>query len=44
MTIWYILWPFGTFFKFWYNAARKIWQPWFTIISNLGFFLFSKVR
>jgi hypothetical protein len=33
--IWYILWPFGTFyiwlfgifFTFWYVVPRKIWQP-----------------
>jgi hypothetical protein len=28
MTIWYILWQFGTFFPFWYVKLRKIWQPW----------------
>jgi hypothetical protein len=27
MTIWYILWPFGIFFPFWYVVPRKIWQP-----------------
>jgi hypothetical protein len=26
--IWDILGPFGTFFRFWYNVARKIWQTW----------------
>jgi hypothetical protein len=25
--IWYILWPFGIFFPFWYVVQRKIWQP-----------------
>jgi hypothetical protein len=28
MTIWYILCSLGTFFRFWYHAQRKIWQPW----------------
>jgi hypothetical protein len=35
MAIWEILWPLGTFcvhlvhfFQSWYNAPRKIWQPW----------------
>jgi hypothetical protein len=27
MTIWYILYSFGTFFRFWYHAPRKILQP-----------------
>jgi hypothetical protein len=27
MTIWYILYSFGTFFRFWYHVPRKIWQP-----------------
>jgi hypothetical protein len=27
VTIWYILWSFGTFFSFWYVVPRKIWQP-----------------
>jgi hypothetical protein len=27
MTIWYILYSFGTFFRVWYLAPRKIWQP-----------------
>jgi hypothetical protein len=26
--IWYILCSFGTFSQIWYNAPRKIWQPW----------------
>jgi hypothetical protein len=21
---------FGTFFRFWYHAPRKIWQPWWS--------------
>jgi hypothetical protein len=35
MTVWYILWPFGTFcvhlthfFPFWYHVPRKILQSW----------------
>jgi hypothetical protein len=28
MTIWYILYSFGTFFRFWYHVPRKIWQAW----------------
>jgi hypothetical protein len=27
MAILNILWPFGTFFPFWYIVPRKIWQP-----------------
>jgi hypothetical protein len=27
LAIWYILYSFGTFFRFWYHAPRKIWQP-----------------
>jgi hypothetical protein len=34
VAIWYILWPFGSFygylvylFQFWYVAQIKIWQP-----------------
>jgi hypothetical protein len=27
LTIWYILYSFGTFFRFWYRVPRKIWQP-----------------
>jgi hypothetical protein len=27
MAIWYILCLLGTFFPFWYQAPRKIWQP-----------------
>jgi hypothetical protein len=27
MNIWYNLCSFGTFFRFWYHAPRKIWQP-----------------
>jgi hypothetical protein len=34
LDIWDIVWPFGAFcinlvhfFRFWYNVARKIWQP-----------------
>jgi hypothetical protein len=26
--IWYILCSLVTFFRFWYHASRKIWQPW----------------
>jgi hypothetical protein len=26
MTNWYILYSFGTFFRFWYHVPRKIWQ------------------
>jgi hypothetical protein len=26
--IWYILWWFGTFFRFWYHVPRSLWQPW----------------
>jgi hypothetical protein len=28
MAIWYILYPLGTFFRFWYQVPREIWQPW----------------
>jgi hypothetical protein len=35
-----ILWPFGTFcvllvhfFWFWFHVPRKIWQPWYLLIS-----------
>jgi hypothetical protein len=28
MTIGYLLCSFGTFLRFWYQAPRKIWQPW----------------
>jgi hypothetical protein len=28
MAIWYILCPFGTFFRFLYHVPGKIWQPW----------------
>jgi hypothetical protein len=28
MTIWYILYSFGTFFRLWYHEPRQIWQPW----------------
>jgi hypothetical protein len=31
MTIWYILFPFGTIFWFWYHVPRQIWQPWSTL-------------
>jgi hypothetical protein len=27
MTIWYIFYSLGTFFRFWYHVPRKIWQP-----------------
>jgi hypothetical protein len=27
MNIWFHLCLFGTFFRFWYHATRKIWQP-----------------
>jgi hypothetical protein len=23
----YLMWPFSTFFPFWYITSRKIWQP-----------------
>jgi hypothetical protein len=28
VTIWYISCWWGTFFRFWNHAPRKIWQPW----------------
>jgi hypothetical protein len=39
MTIWYILYSFGTFFRFWYHVPRKIWQPW---LKRYLFFLPSE--
>jgi hypothetical protein len=27
VAIWYILWPFGILFPFWYVVLRQIWQP-----------------
>jgi hypothetical protein len=30
MTIWYIWYSLGNFFRFWYQALRKIWQPCFS--------------
>jgi hypothetical protein len=34
ITIRYILCSFGTFFRFWYHAPRKIWQPWLKTAQN----------
>jgi hypothetical protein len=31
MIIWYILYSFGTFFRFWCHVPRKIWQPSFRL-------------
>jgi hypothetical protein len=36
MTIQHIVCSFGTFFRFWCNAPRKIWQPWFESGSRRG--------
>jgi hypothetical protein len=33
VAIWYILRPFGIFFRFWHLSPRKIWQPWFSAIT-----------
>jgi hypothetical protein len=32
MDISYISWIFGIVFPFWYVVARKIWQPWVTVL------------
>jgi hypothetical protein len=36
MTIWYILYSFGTFSGFWYRVPRKIWQPWYVDVAYLA--------
>jgi hypothetical protein len=27
VAIWYIMWPNGIFYPFWYIASREFWQP-----------------
>jgi hypothetical protein len=50
MAICLILWPFGAFychlvyfFPFWYDAPRKIWQPWLSLqkLGRADFHVFS---
>jgi hypothetical protein len=41
-SIWYIFWPFGIFFPFWYVVPRKIWQPWCDAAARKPRFIFSQ--